>query len=208
MLDLSGREASPLSRWLAGETAEQHELVEVDLLPEGRVTGFDDVVRLVTVHQRVLAAYAGPADDLVPIAGTAPLAAWLAAADRDLLAWGVPPRPASGSVPASNWTSDYLVGVRYVMEGARMGLRVLANEVATVLADAGEQPSTLLRADPEAGPRWRAVRRWLDDPGHDGIDREQVRGGALDAFDSYRPLRQPSPYRAARFRRAIRPSSG
>lgn len=178
----------PLSVWLRDRTALLHRDSEVGLLPTGGVTGFGDVVRLVTAHQRVLADYAGLIDELLPIPGAGPLSSWRSAAESDLLAWGVAIAVAPPVRQRSPGLHEHLIGVRYVVEGARMGIRTLASQSAEVVSAGGELPSRLLRADPDAGPRWHAVRRWLDSAGHDRLDRERILGGAREAFASYRPV--------------------
>jgi heme oxygenase len=189
-----------LSRWLSDQTAELHRLVEAQLLPGGRVAAFDDVVRLVTIHARVLSRYADPLDAVQHIPGAAPLSRWRLAAQADLAAWGaasadvgavgsdtVGSEPVGSESVGSEPGPDELVGVRYVLEGARVGLRVLAPQVVDAVRTAGVAGSEFFVPEPDAGHRWHAVRDWLDGAENLPTDRQQVLLGAQEAFAAYRP---------------------
>jgi heme oxygenase len=204
-----------LSRWLSDQTAELHRLVEAQLLPGGRVAAFDDVVRLVTIHARVLSRYADPLDAVQHIPGAAPLSRWRLAAQADLAAWGaasadvgavgsdtvgsepvgsesvgsesVGSEPVGSEPVGSEPGPDELVGVRYVLEGARVGLRVLAPQVVDAVRTAGVAGSEFFVPEPDAGHRWHAVRDWLDGAENLPTDRQQVLLGAQEAFAAYRP---------------------
>lgn len=210
---------APLSRWLAECTRTAHRRAEASLLPDPAAFDFGAVRALVLAHHRVLHRYAAALDSATPIPGVPPTGRWLLDAAADLRGWGIGDPDGDPSAPdtgagrfASSPRTAELVGARYVVEGARLGLRALAGSAHEATVAAGVVPSRLFTAEPDAGGRWHAVRGWLDaidreGPGRAGIatagtggagaagrteegqpvDRGAVLAGALEVFAAYEP---------------------
>jgi heme oxygenase len=184
--DGSGGPPSRLRARLREETGELHRALDAQLAlltPELSIDRYRRVLRALHGY------YAALEPRLLELARglgeTLPLVARAGLLERDLHALGVPPeQPAParrGELPSLR-AREQLAGCLYVLEGARLGGRVIARALDRLGLDRG-RGGAFFAGDGEPEGRWPRVVAWLDELGADpALDQGAIVAAAADTF--------------------------